>query len=520
MSSPALRAVSQGTRFALCIAFCYLVAASAAAWVHELWRDETHAWLIARDATGPLSLLRNLRYDGHPCLWHLCLWPLTRLGGPELMKVLAVAIGTINAFLFARYAPFPRLARGLFAFGYLQLWEWGAIARNYGIGVLFLLVTAILMVRRERYPILIGATLALAANTAAFVAVVVGGLLAMLVVERLAPWRQLERAAPPVRFWAGIALGTAGILACAAQVRPPPDCAVGEVWRLQSAWDHLGAAIASPVHGLASLPWGGPLESWTLLRVVQIALGTVIASTLAVGAGMVLARRRGAWIAYALPALALVVIFFLMYYGGARHAGFILISLLLALWVAPTYPQRPAAPAGRLGRTTAWAESHLNAMLAAAFAFQVGGSVIEAVIDGTGVYSAAGATAELIRAQGLAHLPMVADPDAAAANVLAQLDKDVAFYENVQRWGSFAIWDSRHAHGGTTLLSHAPDAAVFSRARSFAERTDLVVLLDHQADPEVVSSFHGRLVGARHADIRRDESYWVYVVASASIVQR
>ena len=48
-------------------------------WVHEPWFDELHAYLIAREAQGLGELFTNLRNDGHPGLWHLLLFGVTRI---------------------------------------------------------------------------------------------------------------------------------------------------------------------------------------------------------------------------------------------------------------------------------------------------------------------------------------------------------------------------------------------------------------------------------------------------------
>jgi hypothetical protein len=236
----------------------------------------------------------------------------------------------------------------------------------------------------------------------------------------------------------------------------------------------------------------------------------LIAAALIVTATLVLSRRRGAWIAAALPAAVLLMFFFFRYYGGARHAGFLLISLLVALWVAPSYPLRPVASEQTRSR---WilAERALGPVLAAAFTFQVLGAAIQAAVDGPGVYSAARATAALIREHGLDRLPLVGDPDFAAANVVAFLGKRAAFYVNVDRWGSFDVWDGRHAAGLPTAL-RASDARVFARAAALASATDVVVVLNREAEPEAVASAGARLVGTRAADIRKDESFWVYAV--------
>ena len=53
---------------------------------HEMWRDELQAWLLARDSISITELFQNLKYEGHPGLWHLLLYPLTRISTiPESM---------------------------------------------------------------------------------------------------------------------------------------------------------------------------------------------------------------------------------------------------------------------------------------------------------------------------------------------------------------------------------------------------------------------------------------------------
>ena len=62
---------------------------------HEMWRDELQAWLLARDSAGPADLFANLKYEGHPALWHLLLMPLTRLtASPVAMQALHLVIAS------------------------------------------------------------------------------------------------------------------------------------------------------------------------------------------------------------------------------------------------------------------------------------------------------------------------------------------------------------------------------------------------------------------------------------------
>ena len=52
---------------------------------HVNWRDEAQAWLLARDLS-PVQLFRQMSYEGYPCLWHLLLMPLAKLGLPLMSR--------------------------------------------------------------------------------------------------------------------------------------------------------------------------------------------------------------------------------------------------------------------------------------------------------------------------------------------------------------------------------------------------------------------------------------------------
>ena len=69
-----------------------------------MWRDEIQAWLLVRDSADIFSLSQNLKYEGHPGLWHYLLFPLTRIfNDPFYMQVLNLIISKANSpniFLF------------------------------------------------------------------------------------------------------------------------------------------------------------------------------------------------------------------------------------------------------------------------------------------------------------------------------------------------------------------------------------------------------------------------------------
>ncbi len=105
---------------------------------HEMWRDEIETWMVARDSPDLATLFEHQRYTGHPSLWYLLLFALTRLTqDPKAMALLHLAIATLTVYLFLRYSPFTPLQKGLFGFGYFPFYEYALISRAYALGLFF-----------------------------------------------------------------------------------------------------------------------------------------------------------------------------------------------------------------------------------------------------------------------------------------------------------------------------------------------------------------------------------------------
>ena len=64
-----------------CVLLVYVLFNLSFILCHESWRDEAQAWLLARELSIP-ELFAQMSCEGHPCLWHLLLMPLAKLGLP------------------------------------------------------------------------------------------------------------------------------------------------------------------------------------------------------------------------------------------------------------------------------------------------------------------------------------------------------------------------------------------------------------------------------------------------------
>ena len=127
--------------FAAVVLCAYLPVALFAIWHHEMWRDELHCWLVARDAATPWAVVQGRAYDGQPPLWYLLLWLLQRVTmDPRAMQAVHVALACGVVWVFAAFAPLPRWMRALFPFGYFLAYEYVALSRCYGLALLLALL--------------------------------------------------------------------------------------------------------------------------------------------------------------------------------------------------------------------------------------------------------------------------------------------------------------------------------------------------------------------------------------------
>lgn len=129
--------------------FVFVIASLIGVFFHEPWRDEIEAFMIARDAGSFGELYQNMRYQGHPMLWHLGLFVITRFSvDPIYMQFYHWIIISIAVWIFIFKSPFPAWFRGLFPFGYYLFFEYNVISRNYGITVLLFFLFALYFYRK------------------------------------------------------------------------------------------------------------------------------------------------------------------------------------------------------------------------------------------------------------------------------------------------------------------------------------------------------------------------------------
>lgn len=146
---------------------------------HELWRDEANVWLIARELS-PIQLFREIRYQGHPCLWYLIVMPFAKLGFPfKTISVLSFLIMASGAGIFTFKAPFHPLTKLVCLFSPIFSYYYPVVARNYCLIALLLILLAYYYTVRNNKPVLYGLLLGLLVQ-ADTIALATSGLISLM----------------------------------------------------------------------------------------------------------------------------------------------------------------------------------------------------------------------------------------------------------------------------------------------------------------------------------------------------
>ena len=139
----------------LIIAFVlYLGLSAYLVYIHEPWRDEIHAWLMAKNMSIP-ELVRFSRHEGHPVLWHILLMPFAKTGAPVwTMNALSSLIVALAAFFFLFRTKLHSVLKIVILFTIPFLYIFSAIARNYCLVLLGVVLVGVLYEKRYEKPIL------------------------------------------------------------------------------------------------------------------------------------------------------------------------------------------------------------------------------------------------------------------------------------------------------------------------------------------------------------------------------
>lgn len=467
---------------------------------HELWRDELQAWALARDSDSLVNLLHNMRYEGHPPLWHTLLFPLAQSGaGPWTMQVTSLLVGAASVGVVWRWAPLPRWQRAGFAFAYIPAYEYTVISRTWGVGVL-LLVSALAAACqfRVRWP-LVGGLLGLLSLTTLFGAILATAVAAGLVIRSgsLSPTTLVARMRQP-EVAGGAALLAAGLGTAALTTWTPRD-AESAGWFLQFSPTQAGRALHAFWRGLVPLPSSlAGVRETNIFDYLPGPAKSLLALVLVVGLTLVLTRERTALTVWLVTLLSSSAVAYFKTPQSVRQAGTLFLAFLAAVWLARAQTARPR---GRDRKVSA-----LGLLIVA----HVIAGLIVSVADLRRPFSGSEQAASMVHELDPAGSALlVGDIDYSASAVGIRLRREI-YYPASKRSGTYLVWGA----GRRCVAPAEEPRACLSKERLLADKT----LLDAGRDGRRVLLLltyplrDSRLMplGKTAEAITDDEIYWLY----------
>lgn len=299
---------------------------------HEIWFDEAQAWLIARDSRTFFDLLQNLQYEGHPLLWHLLLFIITKFtSDPFWMQVVHLFLATATVFIFLKNAPFRWTFKILFIFGYFMLFEYSILSRNYMLGVLFLFWACSYYTQRKEKFIAISLLLAAAVNVHLFFAVPALLLFVLLAYEQFSKGNFF----PKSSFILGNLILLTGFLFFVYQLIPPVDSLFFHKGIPVSLYERLSQSSSFLVKGILPLPDFSLEHFWNTNLLINLSKPIALLFTLilfVLPCFLFYKKLRILAFVY-LSFFGLFILSYLTQISATRHCGVAFIVLIVGLWL-------------------------------------------------------------------------------------------------------------------------------------------------------------------------------------------
>lgn len=320
------------------IFFLYVIVSGFAIAHHELWGDEIHSWNIAK-ASGSISdLIYNSRYEGHPPVWYLILWTISKFThNLAYVQIIQLIIASSVVFLVLFYSPFPFITRILIPFGYYFLFEYGILSRNYAIGVLPAFCICYILQRDFNYKLLLYyALLFFMSNTHLVALLLAGSLHFYFLLLTFEQKKKINSLLPH------IVLGILVFLPALYFISPPSDSGL-TVGNLISKFDqqHFGIVAKTPLRVFIPVPAWWEYNFWNtqflltlqgeniMLRLLSLLLSIGVLGIV----WLVLKDSKKSLMLFVVNLILTFIVAVIFPLTTQRYIGFIYIGFIAAYWL-------------------------------------------------------------------------------------------------------------------------------------------------------------------------------------------
>jgi hypothetical protein len=313
---------------------------------HEMWRDEMAAYLLSRDSSSLVDLIKLVRYEGHSFLWYGCLrFSHYLFNSVYSMQILSAFISTSSVFIFTKYSPFRLWQKLFFVFGYFQFFQYTVLSRDYCLVLPLLFTFATLYNKRVSNYIFLSFIIVLLSFVNIYALIAAGALFVGLAYEFV--FNLNKNSLSKLQLSLFIAFNSLGLMVACYQITPPadtfnfsvyhPDMAANLmnlfVWNSKYA-DNLREVFTLGFIGLirqGTSYWDGGLMYPDFFRHVIFPFILLMQ----VYTFFLLRKNKSLLVTYFVFILSFIVFSYCFYQNGSqRHAGILLLFWMLMLWMA------------------------------------------------------------------------------------------------------------------------------------------------------------------------------------------
>ena len=282
-----------------------------------------------------MDLIKNTRYEGHPILWNILLYGITRFTlNPFWMQFLHILISTSVVFLFLKKAPFSLTFKTLFIFGYFMIFEYNLISRNYILGVFFLFLACSVFKDRERKIILLSIYLTLAANVHLMFCVIAFAMFLTLQLENFQNKQLFRKKVIIGSFIFGV-----GLLIAIIQIIPPDDSLFLIRIAKMPLNEKFVKGFVSLFKGLITIPDFRTIHFWNsnlLVNINKPFAGVLGILVYLIPLLLFFKNKKTLFFVY-IALFGAQVFFFMTQLGATRYDGMTYLIIIVALWIENYY---------------------------------------------------------------------------------------------------------------------------------------------------------------------------------------
>lgn len=318
--------------------FLYILILSYSIFNHELWGDEIHSWNIVKASDSLSDLFANKRYEGHPPVWYILLWGISKFTHDLIfIQLLQFIIASLAVYLLLFKSPIPLIHKILLPFGYFFLFEYGVLSRNYAIGILLAFIICIILWGSMRYRLLMYYFLLfLLSNTHLLALILAGSLHLYFLLMNIEQKKKVSTIAIHV------IIGMLVFIPSLYFIFPPSDSQLGaDFLKNNLNVQQLAMISKSPLRVFMPVPAWWEFNFWNTQFLLELQGSSVIwkVFTLAVSLillgtpVLVLSKNRKCLAVFVANIAVTFIIATLFPLTTARYVGFIFIGLIVAYWL-------------------------------------------------------------------------------------------------------------------------------------------------------------------------------------------